>query len=204
MRTFPAECLGDYSTSIRKPQSNLRTLSPEMCRQSFYNLTAICGVWYKPPQSSKWYWDEMTHFCNRDKWVFKYACLLLALLVSICGHSYSSTCANIYGAWPPLTCAEARCVSFSLCSSGKHLQIIQDTLLKQLEQLLVLQHPHLVQVWLSPFVSVPPHKNQTVSQGCSCPKATQSHPWASCHSCELEAVQPLAWGTQHPTLWSGS
>lgn len=35
----------------------------------------------------KWYWDEMTHFCYRDGWVFKYACLLLALLVSICGHS---------------------------------------------------------------------------------------------------------------------
>lgn len=83
----------------------------------------------------KWYWDEMTHFCNRDGWVFKYACLLLALLVSVCGHSYSSTCTNIYGAWPPLTCAEACFVSYSLSCSGKHLQVSQDTSLKQLEQL---------------------------------------------------------------------
>lgn len=75
----------------------------------------------------KWYWDEMTHFCNRDGWVFKYACLLLALLVSICGHSSSSTCTNFHGAWPPLACAEARFVSFSLGCSGKHLQVSQDT-----------------------------------------------------------------------------
>lgn len=83
----------------------------------------------------KWYWDEMDHFCNRDGWVFKYACLLLALFVSICGHSYSSTCTNIYGAWPPLTCAEACFVSFSLSCSGKHLRVSQDTSLKQPEQL---------------------------------------------------------------------
>lgn len=138
------------AASLGKPQSNLRALSPEICRQSFYNLPATCCVSDKSLcKVKKWYWDEMTHFCNRDGWVFKCTCLLLALLVSICGHGSLSTCTSIYGAWPPLTCAEARFISSSLSCSGKHLQVSQDTSLKQLEQLPGLQHPQLVQVAIS-------------------------------------------------------
>lgn len=91
----------------------------------------------------------MTYFCNRDGWLFKYVCLFLALLVSICEHSSSSTSTDICDAWPPLTCAETHFISFSLSCSGKHFQASQDTSLKQLEQLPGLQHPRLVQVAIS-------------------------------------------------------
>lgn len=129
--TFPAECWLNWETSV-KPQGTWPwDLQALLSHPPSYLLCLIKAS----AKLKKWYWDEIAHFCNGDGWVFKYARLLLALPVSICGHSSSSTCTNIYGAWPPLTCAEACFASFSLSYSGKHLQVSQDTSLKQLEQL---------------------------------------------------------------------
>lgn len=127
MCTFPANFLGDYSTSVEvnqiSGQLNLRFAS------SPFAASQLLSLWYEPQQNGtgmRWLLCtvEMSKFSNMHVSSLSCLCLWAQLFI----HLHKCLLCGLH--WPV-----QKHILFSLSCLGIHLQIIQDVSPSQLEQL---------------------------------------------------------------------